>query len=171
MDEKTLIRLAVSGDKQAFAGLYTLYKDSLYRYAYFRLGSEADAEDAVSSCVAEAYANIRSLKYEKAFKSWMFRILYRSCCALIKEQSAAADREDISALDSVPAPESGRLSPELSEAFGVLSGEDREIVLLSVVAGYNSREIGSLMSVNPATVRSRLSRALSKMRTFLMISE
>ena len=171
MDERTLIGQAVSGDKQAFAALYTRYRDSLYRYAYFRLGSETDAEDAVSSCVVEAYSQIRSLKYEKAFRAWIFRILYRCCCKLIKEQSASAARADVSELDNVPAPDGDRLSPELSEAFDMLGGEDREIVLLSVIAGYNSREIGALTSLKPATVRSRLARALSKMRTYLTVTE
>ena len=171
MDERMLIRRAVAGDKEAFASLYMLYRDPMYRYAYFRLSDEGDAQDAVSACIAEAYANIASLRREDAFRSWIFRILYRCCCAIVRDRVPADDREDIEILDTIPAPEPDRISPELSEAFGVLGDEEREIVLLSAVAGYSSREIGSLMSLKPSTVRSRLSRALSKMRTFLIISE
>lgn len=171
MEERTLIGRAVSGDKEAFAALYMLYRDSLYRYAYFRLSDESDAQDAVSACITEAYANIYSLRSEKAFRSWIFRILYRCCCAVVRERIPADDRDPAEALDSLPARDTDRIPPELSEAFGVLGDEEREIVLLSVVAGYNAREIGGLMSLKPSTVRSRLARALAKMRTFLMISE
>jgi len=166
MDERLIVRQATEGDKNAFAHLYTMYKDPLYRYAYFRLGSAEDAEDAVSMCIVAAYENIYSLRSEKAFKSWIFRILHRCCCAKVKEQSEAAYRAAEEELVTVAA-DSDRLSPELSEAFSVLSDEDRDIVLLAVIAGYNSREIGSMMSLKPATVRSRLSRGLAKMRTFL----
>ena len=167
MDERMMIPRAVAGDKEAFAALYMQYRDSLYRYAYFRLGNDTDAEDAVSACIVAAYENIGALRTEYAFKAWIFRILYRCCCALIREQAAANDRESIEALDRLPYHDGERLSPELSEAFGVLSDEDREIVLLSVVAGYTSSEIAAMTSLKPSTVRSRLKRGLAKMRRFL----
>ena len=47
MDEKELVIRAKSGDKEAFAALYGLYSDRLYRYAFYRLQNESDAEDAV----------------------------------------------------------------------------------------------------------------------------
>lgn len=167
MDERMMIARAVGGDKDAFAALYMQYRDSLYRYAYFRLGNDTYAEDAVSSCIVAAYENIRSLRSEYAFRAWIFRILYRVCCELIHELAAANERESEEALDRLPYHDGERLSPELSEAFGVLSGEDREIVLLSVVAGYTSSEIAAMISVKPSTVRSRLKRGLAKMRKFL----
>ena len=171
MDEKALVTKAVTGDKEAFASLYMLYRDSLYRYAYYRLGNDADAEDAVSACIVQAYESIYSLRAEKAFKAWIFRILYRCCCAAVREQSEAAQREGEEALESLPSPEGDRISPELMDAFDVLSPRDRDIVLLSVIAGYNSREIGSMLDMRPATVRSRLSRGLIRMRTYLMMPE
>ena len=171
MDEKVLVQRAVREDKEAFAALYMRYRDALYRYACFRLGNDADAEDAVSACITAAYENIRSLRAEKAFGTWIFRILHRCCCTIVKDR--IADRNNVAedALGSVPDEDKGRLSPELKEAFGVLEDEDREIVLLSVIAGYNSRELGALLRMKPATVRSRLARSLTKMRTFLSLAD
>ena len=166
MDERILISRAASGDREAFASLYMLYRDSLYRYAYFKLGNGSDAEDAVSACIVAAYENIGDLRVESAFKAWIFRILYRCCCALVKEQIKALDYAGEEAIDRLPYTDGG-ISPELSEAFGVLSRQDRDIVLLSVIAGYSSFEIASIMSLKPSTVRSRLKRGLSKMRNFL----
>ena len=170
MDEKTLIRQAIGGDKEAFAALYMRYRDALYRYAYFRLGDANDAEDAVSACIISAYEGIGSLRAQGAFKAWIFRILYRCCGTLIASRSVEIHNAGEEVLDSLPAEDSDRLSPELQEAFGVLSDVDRDIVLLSVIAGYNSREIAALLSMKPATVRSRLARSLAKMRTFLAIN-
>ena len=48
-----------------------------------------------------------------------------------------------------------------------LYDDEKDIVLLSVIAGYNSKELGSMLGIKAATVRSKLSRALAKMRKYL----
>lgn len=166
MEEKMLVTRAAGGDREAFAALYTRYKDDLYRYAYFQLGQPEDARDAVSACIVAAYERIYTLRSAIAFKNWIFRILYRCCCKLIAEQSEQRRRADVEELNQLPA-ENDTLSPELKEAFGILTDEDRNIVLLSVIAGYNSAEIAVITGLKAATVRSRLSRALRKMKEFL----
>jgi RNA polymerase sigma-70 factor (ECF subfamily) len=166
MSRTDLVKRAKNGDSKAFAQLYVIHKDSLYRYAYFKLGNQTDAQDAVSECVVEAYAGIGLLKNEKAFSSWLFKILYRQCCAIIKRNTVR--REEVSLDDCAGlSKEDNLLAPELHEALAQLSDEDRDIVLLSVVAGYKTREIAGILSLNHSTVRSRLSRALAKMKNFL----
>lgn len=167
MDEINLVQKAKSGDKEAFCELYMLYRDRLYRYAYYRLGNSEDAQDAVSSTVIEAYQNISKLINEKAFSGWLFKIHYRSCCSLIKEQSRQNNTEDIESLNKEAVTTINYDSTELNEALDILREEEREIVLLSAVAGYNSREIADTMGLKHSTVRSKLSRSLSKMRKFL----
>lgn len=166
MDERILVSQAVTGDKEAFAGLYTLYKDSLYRYAFFKLGDPQYAQDAVSACIVSAYEGIGGLRSAGAFRAWIFRILHRCCLKLIEEKAAQNNRADVSELDSMEA-EQGGISLDIAEALNVLTPEDRDIVLLAVVAGYNSSEIADLIGLKPATVRSRLARGLKKMRDFL----
>ena len=165
MDGKELIKRARAGDKDAFSQLYLQYKDSLYRYAYYKLRSAEDAKDAVSACITQAYMGVASIRDERAFSSWLFRILYRECCAIIRRKTG---------LEFVEIDENAHLQPdtsyirsELSEALDSLSSEERDIVLLSAVAGYNSSEIGAMLGKNPATVRTKLARALGKMRQFL----
>lgn len=166
MNSKGLVNKARAGDRAAFAQLYADYKDALYRYAYFKLGSDADAQDAVSSCVTEAYRGVGTLKSKKAFGSWLFRILYRECCAILRLRMQQRGAEDIDGLQ-IAAEDNMALAPELQEALAILSAEEREIVLLATVAQYNSREIAEMLGLKHATVRSKLSRALAKMRSFL----
>ena len=166
MDERTLVLKASGGDKEAFAALYTRYKDDLYRYAYFRLGDPEDARDAVSMCIVSAYEGIYSLRAAGAFRTWIFRILHRSCCRMITQQSEQSNRADTAELERLTST-NDVISPEVKEAFGVLNTGDRDIVLLSAVAGYNSSEIAAMTGLKPSTVRSRLSRALMKMKQFL----
>ena len=165
MNSTNIIKKARAGDKQAFAQLYITYKDSLFRYAYFKLGNTQDAQDAVSACVLEAYSGIAMLKSERAFSAWIFKILYRECCRIITQTAARKPEEALSGQES--AGDTHHLAPELEEALNILSPEDKDIVLLSVVAGYKTREIAAMLSLNHTTVRSKLSRALAKMKSFL----
>ena len=164
--EKELIKKAKSGDKDAFAMLYTAYKDKLYRYAYFKLNDPDDAMDAVSSCITEAYLGIASLKSEKAFSVWIFKILYRQCCAILKKRFS--DAGNLNILDiNIEAPDNTVQATELKEALAILYEDEKDIVLLSVVAGYTSKEIADMFGLKASTVRSKQSRALAKMRKFL----
>ena len=166
MDEKALVKLARAGDKEAFAKLYIQLKDKLFRYAYFMLGSTEDAQDAVSSCITAAYQSIASLKSEKAFSAWLFRILYRECCAILRHKAAHRDEQNIDDAEPVSYNDI-YLAPELKEALSLLTEEEKDIVLLSAVAGYNSKEIAAMLNLKATTVRSKLSRSLAKMRNFL----
>ena len=166
MNGTDIITKARAGDKQAFAQLYLTYKDKLFRYAYFKLGNVQDAQDAVGNCVTEAYTGVALLQNEKAFSAWLFKILYRECCRILTQNSARSIEQSIEGTE-VAADNPIHLAPELEEALAILSPEDRDIVLLSVVSGYKTREIADLLGIKHATVRSKLSRALAKMKTFL----
>lgn len=164
MDEKMLIKKSKQGDKDSFGELYMLYRDRLYRYAVFKLG-EKSAPDVVSECIVQAWSSIKSLRSENAFDAWIFRILHRCCSAQIKED--IKQRESVSIDDAVIPYTENFKAVELSEALSLLDETDKDIVLLSAVSGFNSKEIGRLLGLRPATVRSKLSRSLKKMRDFL----
>ena len=171
--ESDYIKKAKAGDKEAFCLVYDLYKDRLYRYALYRLGSEQDAEDAVSECVLSAWKQIGGLRSPEAFPGWIFRILSACCGRIIKKQ--IAEREKIDGLKETagsgtagmtdgPAPAD---SLALREALDSLTQEERDIVLLSVVAGLKSNEISQISGLAAGSVRSSLSRSLKKMRGYL----
>ena len=167
MEEKRLAELAVKGDQEAFCELYDLYKDRLFRYAFYRLGDAASAEDAVSESVLDAWKSIGALRNPSAFPPWIFRILKGKCLKQLKriitekENLAHYYRERNQVM-----PDSS-LALELAEALDILAEDEREIVLLSVVAGLKSREIASVFGFSAGTVRSKLSRSLLKMRKYL----
>lgn len=167
MRELELVKSAKDGDKNAFADLYLLYNDRLYRYAFYKLKNEHDARDAVSSCIVEAFENIQSLKNEKAFSAWIFKIMYRCCCRLISHQMDSRSTDSIDLLIDEPATQIDYESIELSQALSKLTDDEIDLVLLSSVGGYTSSEIAKLTGSKPATVRTRLSRVLKKLRQLL----
>lgn len=169
MTEKELVLRAQTGDVDAFCTLYDRYKRKLFNYAYYKLGNTQDAEDAVQDCMLSAYARLAQLKKPEAFAAWLYAILYHGCMAGVKAQIARREQADIDAYaNSLSAAQSANLeSQELRQALGILSEENQNIVLLSAVVGLSSREVAKITGLTAGTVRQRLRRSLSKMKSYL----
>lgn len=169
MSEKELVISARKGDSAAFCALYDIYKNKLYHYAYYKLGDPQDAEDAVQNCVMSAFQQIGKLKKESAFASWIFKILHYTCANAISEQIRQRNTSDIDDYQNILSTETSDTyrSTELQEALGKLSEKERTVVLLSVVAGFKSKEIAEITGLTAGNVRQKLSRSLAKMRNEL----
>ena len=168
--DELLVQKAKDGDKDAFVKLYEkVYKD-MYKYAYYMLGNEADAEDIISETVVDMYTGIKKLKNLSLFRSWCFKILSNKCKrkrkSYLKKNVPIEECENNVDL-------SYEYEPckyyDLEVAFSGLSEEEKNIVTLSAIFGYKSIEVGEILNLKNTTVRSKLSRALSKMKKVMEI--
>ena len=164
-------KTALSGGfymKDEFIELYTaVYKD-LYRYALYVLGNREDAEDAVGEAVVDAYAEFGKLRDKGAFKGWIFKILSAKCKRKLKGYvNRTVEFDDLP--DAVMSKEdddvAGRV--DLQNAFARLDDRERQVIAMSVLAGYDGETIAKLMKMNHNTVRTVKSRALEKLRKLL----
>ena len=159
-----LAKKAKHGDARAFGEIYSAFSGEMYRYALYSLGSAEAAQDAVQDTALEAWKNIGKLKNEEAAKAWFFKILSRSCKHMLREKY----RADLSSLEAdlpqTDTNENVALGLDLLRLINRLETDERDIVLLSIICGLNSKEIAKITSINAATVRSKLSRTLSKLR-------
>ncbi len=166
--EITVIR-AQNGDDSAFATLYESVYEDMYRMAYYMLGQREDAEDAVSAAVLDMYKYIRKLKRADSFKSWAMKILWVKCKLKLRdytykqvELDAMGEQSDTTdiATDTM-------VKKDIDQAMKCLSDEERAIVVSTAIAGLNCKEISKLLGLKHGTVRSKLSRALQKIRVEL----
>ena len=155
-------------DAHTFAQLYeTVYMD-LYRFALCLMKNKQDAEDAVSESVLKAYENIRKLKDENAFRSWIFTITANTCKSRLREAAKRKNESIEECLVNTPSEETDYgMSIDVRRAFTVLNEEEQTIIGLSVFGGYNSKEIGQMLGLKDNTVRSKKVRALEKMECVL----
>lgn len=136
---------------QNFTADYSKVYRELYRLAYYFMRSHEEAEDMVSKAALAAWAAYPQLRDPSRFRPWITKILV-NCC-----------KRQLSRTPVLPyPPESVYQANNITarEILSVLPPRERAIVTLSVLGNYNSREIGQLLGINPATVRTRLSRAL-----------
>lgn len=153
---------------QKFTELYSTVYEELYRFAFCMMRQSHDAEDAVSEAVILAYENIHSLRKEEAFRSWIFKITSNVCKHKLKEKS----RSDIELTENQKLYEEDReLQMDIHNALLGLDEEERCIVAMSALEGYNSVEIGKMMNMNPNTVRSKRKRATEKLGAIMKRQE
>ncbi len=169
MITEVIVKRAQNGDDTAFATLYQSVYEDMYRMAYYMLGQKEDAEDAVAESVLDMYRYIDKLKKASSFKSWAMKILWVKCKAKMKEYThknveldavgEQSDKKDI-AIESM-------VKNDVEKAMESLTDEERIIVVSSAIGGLNCNEISKLLGLKHGTVRSKLSRALQKIRVEL----
>ncbi len=164
----SLVSSAKNGSAEAFGELYEIYAKDMFRFAYYYLGSYSLAEDCVSECVCIAFQKIGGLRKTSAFKSWLFKILHNCCNSALREKMVSNGNIEYSSLTYL-SDEVEDITEKLSlrQALLRLSYEEREIVILHYCQGYTSREIGEILDMKDATVRSKILRSGEKMRKFL----
>lgn len=163
------VLLARNGDTASFCKLYELYYKDMYRFAYYMLGNEQDAEDVISETVLDAFIGIKNLKHPSRFKSWIFQILSTKCSRQIavyitnREHMKEQVTED--AWIKEDHPYAAHL--DVRSAYSILNETEKKIISLIVFAGYTSRETAKIMKSTEGTIRSAKSRALTKMSQYL----
>ena len=146
---------ARKGDTEAFARLYAGIYEDLYHIAFYSLRNSHDACDAVSDTVIDAFCSIGKLRDQKAFRSWIMRILSAKIKRKQKEYFTAPIDIEEAVFESS---DFDYLSFEVKETLENLDPESRLIISMSVLGGYSSREIAKICDLNANTVRSKLSR-------------
>jgi RNA polymerase sigma-70 factor, ECF subfamily len=103
----------------------------------------------------------------RPFRPWLHRIVVNRSLDWLRARErrgeAGAERVDAAALDPVdPA-----VSDDLAAALAALEPEERALVVLRHLLGYRSSELARMLGVPAATVRTRLARALTRLRVML----
>lgn len=166
---KLLLKRAQSGDSSAFGELYALYAKELYRYARAILRDAHTAEDAVQEAFIKVYKNLNNIQNPDACKAYFFKTLSNTAKTMLRQNALQVVGEETT--DTLPAPndtaQTAEKRTDLDAALAKLSDEERQIVLLSAVAGLSSKEIADAVDLTAGSVRSKLSRSLQKLRTYL----
>ena len=156
---------AKQGDRDAFAALYALCSNKLYSTALYMLGRREDAEDLVMETVTDAFRGISRLRDPALFEGWIFQILMNKIKR--KRKSYLSESVELSEINSPNVSGPDETSVFVRQAMKKLKQEDQVILILSIVDGYQSDEIGKILGMTPNTVRSRQKRSLEKLKELM----
>lgn len=167
MDEiQQLVKKARHGNVDAYGKLIGHYKEYLYRTAFLHTKNEQDALDCVSECVLRGFKNIRRLKKDDYFKTWITRILLNTVFDTYRKKESTTNIEDI----AIANPENGISKEEcldLYQAIDALSDPYKTVIILKYFSEFKLSEISAIMNIPQGSVSAYLSRAKNELRNYL----
>ena len=155
MMNEFLIRKAKKGDKDAFCRLMDEQVQCMYKVAFSYLKKDEDAADAIQDTILSCYENLKSLKQNKYFKTWMIRILINKCKDILQRKKQVTYTDQ---MPETPFYEEEYAAKEWAQVLEPLDNKYRLVILLYYMEGFNIREISDILDMKESTVKSRLQR-------------
>jgi len=168
-----LVRLAVSGDEQAYAELMDRYRDAIYYMLLKMVNNKNDAEDLTIEAFGKAFKNIEQYTPKYAFSTWLFKIATNNCIDFIRKQKGNLISIDQAEEDndmSAPPLHSSNLDPEedmiksqrvdlMRDVVDKLKPRYRNLIKLRYFQEYSYEEIAQELDLPLGTVKAQLFRA------------
>jgi RNA polymerase sigma-70 factor, ECF subfamily len=160
----------------AYEELVRRYRDVAVRTATVVGGGADDAEDAAQEGFIKAYAALGRFRAGSPFRPWLLRIVAnearnRRRSAGRRQTLAVRAAEDRPPDGAAPSPEAAVLDHErrtlLAAALSALRDEDREVIGARYLLDLTEAEAAEMLGIPRGTVKSRLSRALTRLRVVL----
>ena len=173
LDEAELIARARRGDEEAYAALIERHSDLAFRTAYLLTGSAMDAEEATQDGFLAAYRALSRFRSDAPLRPWLLRIVANSARNRRRASRRRADVElrlvdQFSQGDAAPSPEAAVEAAEeraaLLRAVNSLDESDRRVIACRFFLDLNVTESAAVLGCAEGTVKSRLSRALRRLR-------
>lgn len=170
MDESTLVRIAANGDAAAWESLMVTHQQAVFRLAYLLLGDPDDAEDVAQDSFLRAWKALDGFDPTRPLRPWLLSITAnlarnrrrsagRYFAALVRAFRAEPASDDIEEKSMQKFQAS-----QLWKAVQKLNLLDQQIVYLRYFLELPVSETAEILQVAEGTVKSRLSRALEKLR-------
>ncbi len=176
LTEAELIVAAKSGDVGAYEQLVHLHQSMAQRVAMLITRSPADAQDAAQEAFVKAFYALDRFRDGSPFRPWLLRIVANEARNRIRSEV----RKQALVLRSAQASPSGEAAPSPEEALiekqsrerllekvDALPEADRVAISLRFFAGLGEAEMSEVLGIPKGTVKSRVSRAVKKLRHVL----
>ena len=172
-DDRELVRLAKSDDKEAFEILVRRHQSRVFAVAGGILRNKEDVEDIAQQVFVKAYFSLKRFDQRAAFSTWLYKITVNECWDLLRKRKVRpllyeSDLSEEQAHEYKGFGDKG-VGPDVSDRMEArqrvenllvdLDERDRLMLILKEVQGFSVEEIAEIMEINGNTVKVRLFRA------------
>jgi len=169
MDTELVVR-AQAGDQDAFARLATASAGRLHSVAYNILRDREQAKDATQQALLSIWQSLPKLRDPDRFEAWAYRTVVRACYA-----ESRRSKRFIAALGALTGERRDALDPmrevedrdQFDRALSKLSIDHRTVLVMRFHLDMKIDDIASTLDIPVGTARSRLDRAMKKIRPAL----
>lgn len=179
LDDGALLQRVAGQDADAFEAFYDRHVLAAYALAYRIVGSKPPADDVCQEAFLAIWRS--ASRYDPRLgqaRSWLLTVVRNRAIDHLRRVTRTKDREvaDEALAERRPAPRDQdtqaialrhAAADEAQVLLGELSEEQRRVIELSFYSGYSHSEISALLDVPLGTVKARMNRGLTKMRSVL----
>ncbi len=179
LEDRQIINLIASMDKEALEALYGRYSTSVYSLAMYMLRNEALAQEVTQEIFLNIWLKAASFNADRGEpRSWIMSVAHHKVVDLIRSRRRSTimtDPADYETLDLLP---SGQISTEeqvdrnlererIMKAMEVLPKAQREVILLAYFEGYSQSAMAEKLGQPLGTIKTRVRLAMQKLRIVL----
>jgi RNA polymerase sigma-70 factor (ECF subfamily) len=173
-EDSELISRAQRGDAAAYEEIVQRYQQVAFRTAYVITGSAAEAEDAAQEGFIKAYRALGRFRAGANPRPWLLQIVANEARNRVRssgrrEKLELRLAERFRPGDAAPSPEAATVAADeaqrLLQLVNGLSEEDRLVITSRYLLDLSGEETAAALGIAEGTVKSRLSRALARLRT------
>jgi len=175
-DDAELFARAQRGDTAAYEEIVKRYQQLAFRTAYVITGSSPEAEDAAQDAFVKAYRALATFRAGSEPRPWLLRIVANEARNRVRSSGRRQQVElrlagSFRPGGAAPSPEAAAVAAEdthrLLALVKELSEEDRLVISCRYFLELNGEETAAALGIPEGTVKSRLSRALSRLRSLV----
>ncbi|WP_197259090.1 RNA polymerase sigma factor [Paenibacillus dendritiformis] len=159
------------GDREALRPLMDAYGDDVIRTAALLLGDRYGAEDISQEVFWTVFRRIHQKSEKGSLRAWIMKITVNQCRAQMRKASWKRlffrDQPWRNEISSIGTTETVALRVTLRDCIQKLSYAEREIIVLHYFQDWAIADISAVLGQPEGTVKSRLSRARSKLERIL----
>ena len=173
---ESLVRQAQQGHQPAFAALYEMYYDQIFRYVSFKCGSPTEAEDITGEVFLKMLESIDRFRWKgHPFTSWLYRIAHNLVVDYFRKKGsrptapldAAANKIGVSSSDLEYQASISLTMSEVTVAMDVLTDLQREVIALRFASGLSIAETAETIGKRQNAVKALQHAGLKKLRQAL----
>ena len=162
-----LLASAAAGDEIAFRRIIATHHDDMRKVCMAIAGDRAIAEEATQSAWVIAWKRLRDVHDEAHLQPWLVTVAANEAKQLLRKRRRRAEVEvatDAARVAGGIDPASDVVDIDVRDAMARLDPDDRALLALRYVAGFDSTELARAIGISPSGTRNRLERLLKRLR-------
>ncbi len=166
-DRTDVLASAAAGDEIAFRRLITEHHDDMRRVSAYISGDITLAEEATQAAWVIAWKRLRDVREPSHLRPWLITVAANEAKKLLRKRRTRARFEIATDASREPGgrdPASGVTGLDLREAISRLDPDDRALLAMRYVAGFDSNELAAATGKKPPAIRQRLKRLIDRLR-------
>ena len=158
---------AAAGKEVAFRRIIAEHQDDMRRVATVVAGDRVLAEEATQAAWLRAWRKIGTVRDEAHLRPWLVSIAANEAKRVLRNRRRRAEVEvgiDVTGQPGGVDPATGVSAMDLNAALNRLSPDDRALLAMRYVAGFDSNELSAALGISPSGVRNRLERLRTRLK-------